>query len=151
MFEEAWKDTHRRGTISMQNMWPDTPEVRSTKGPTQERSHLHALNVERHLDKAMVSRNTKVSTLVRSPLHSSHVRIHLNTVDVWRGMKWLTQEKSPFHALNVERHLNKVMVSINMKVSKLRITCENTFKNSWFLKKHERTNTGEEPSMQNMC
>ena len=49
IFEEAWKDTHRRGTISMQNMWQDTAKVRSTKGPTLERSPLLAINVERHL------------------------------------------------------------------------------------------------------
>ena len=52
---------------------------------------MHALNVERHLNKAIVSRNMKVATLGKSSLH----------------------------ALNVERHLNKAMVSRNMKVAPL--------------------------------
>ena len=47
-----------------------------------ERSPWHALNVEKHLHKGVVSRNMKVPTLVKSPLHASHVRIHLNTADV---------------------------------------------------------------------
>ena len=48
---------------------------------------MHVLNVERHLNKATVSRNMKVLTLGRSPLHTSHVRIHLKTVDLRSRMK----------------------------------------------------------------
>ncbi len=60
-----------------------------------ERSPWHALNVEKHLHKGVVSRNMKVPTLVKSPLHASHVRIHLNTADVLRSMTAPTG-KEPF-------------------------------------------------------